>query len=91
MPSFTLETEANGQSTQVGDPLPSLAAARRRKPTEALTVNGVAVRVEARTSQTRVVMHVGIQQFEFDATQARLAARLLRLAAATVDPDPVEV
>lgn len=63
MPSFTLETEANGQSTQVGDPLPSLAAA----------------------------VENAIQQFEFDATQARLAARFLRLAAATVDPDPVEV
>lgn len=41
-------------------------------------------------SSTRVVAHVGIQQFEFDATQARLFARRLRLAAATVDPDPVE-
>lgn len=27
MPSFTLETEAGGLSTQVGDPLPSLEAA----------------------------------------------------------------
>lgn len=63
-------------------------ATRRRKPTEALTINGVAVRVEARTSQTRVVMHVGIQQFEFDATQARLAARFLRLAAALFGGSP---
>lgn len=65
--------------------------AARKKPREVLTRAGVSVRVEPRASASLVVMHVGLQQFEFEATQARLLARQLRLAAAVVDPDPVEV
>lgn len=65
--------------------------AAKKKPREVLTRAGVSTRVEARTGTTAVVLHVGLQQWEFEATQARLLARQLRLAAALIDPDPVEV
>ena len=55
-----------------------------------ITKDGQGFSLETRLGEEAVVMHCGLQQWRFDAVQARLLARELRKAAKVIDPEPDE-